>query len=94
MFLTKESLKKQILESKGRDVEYGMEDLELAFAFKRIDGQEFALRKLINPFLTEREASICSPINLQENIKTWCKSEGFFCMFSLERRVCVFVTFY
>lgn len=86
---SKEEVKKEIL-SANRPIEFPMSLLRFPFGFIRIDGKEFMMRKLLNPSLTEEQASMCPPNELKENIESWCKEEKIFYQYNIERDSYVF----
>jgi hypothetical protein len=61
--------------ARGRDVCFEIENLRLHFGFKRMDGEEIMLRKLIST-KSEEQMQTLQPYELMENFELWCRQVG------------------
>jgi len=59
----------------GREVCFDITNLQLAFGFKRMAGEEIMLRQLISS-KTEEQMQMLSPMELVDNFEKWCRMVG------------------
>ncbi len=67
---SKEQILKEI--NKYGEIIIEWEDLEHPFGFKRMDGEELMLRKLISS-KNEEQLQTAPPYQIHESIEAWCK---------------------
>lgn len=78
MFNTKADVKNEIMKRGGTPFEIPFSMLKFPFGFKRIDGKDFMLQKLLIPNLTEEQACYSEPNEIKEKIELWCLEEKIF----------------
>lgn len=73
--ITKDIILEELKNARARGVTVNadLRDLKWTFGFKRVDGLEFQLRKIIAPNITEDQMSFCPPGELHQNIENWCE---------------------
>lgn len=69
--LNKDRVLNEIIDA-GKAIAFNYQDLRQVFGFKRINGEEFLLIKILKPSLTEEAASYLSERQIHDNIEQFC----------------------
>lgn len=75
----------KIARRRGAIIRADLGDLKWTFGFKRVDGLEFQMRRILSPSITEEQMSFCPLGELHQNIENWCKENKVNYRFDINR---------